>query len=421
MAGQSTAAAIAAGRCPAGRKDVFRLQFGNAHYDNIAYFNFESEPALRELFEDSISPGRLVPELSRAAGQTITEGRKLVVFDEVQLCERALTSLKYFSEQGPGYHVVAAGSLLGIAVNRQQFPFPVGKVNRMVMYPLDFEEFLFASSEGGLAGRIRRSFESNEPFTPAFHAAALEMYRRYLMVGGMPKCVADFVNTGNETLLRSSQRDILTAYLDDMSKYNRANEIKKTRLVYESITAQLSKANTRFQYKLVKKGGRAAEFENAIEWLVLSGIASRVYKVEQPWVPLGNHRDINAFKMYFSDVGLLSASMGLPPMGSTQSLPIGSADFRGGLAENYVETQLRSNGYTPYFWVSARSAEVDFIIQREGAAVPIEVKSADNVKAKSLKVYMEAYRPTYAIKMSARNFGFEGGIKTVPLYAAFCL
>ena len=196
--------------------------------------------------------------------------------------------------------------------------------------------------------------------------------------------------------------------------------IKKTRLVYDNITVQLSKKNTRFQYKLVKKGGRASEFENAIEWLCLSGIVSQVYKVEQINKPLENYRDIDAFKIYVSDTGLLCAKKDLfadDILYMSEELD----DFKGGMAENYVNVQLLINSYTTYYWESERGAEVDFVIQREGKLIPVEVKSADNTKAKSLKVYIDTYKPEYAIKLSSRNFGFEDGKKTVPLYAAFCI
>ena len=209
-------------------------------------------------------------------------------------------------------------------------------------------------------------------------------------------------------------------YLNDMSKYNNVNEIKKTRLAYDNITVQLSKKNTRFQYKLIKKGGRASEFENAIEWLCLSGIVSQVYKVEQIKKPLENYRDIDAFKIYVSDLGLLCAKKDLAA-NDVLYMVEELNDFKGGMAENYVDVQLTINGYKTYYWESERGAEIDFVIQRDGQLIPIEVKSADNTRAKSLKVYMETYKPAYAIKLSAKNFGFEDNKKTVPLYAAFCI
>ncbi len=396
------------------------LEFGRTHYDNVAYFNFETSPRLAQTFAEDISPDYLIPVLSHIAGQTIVRERTLIVLDEVQLCERALTSLKYFCEDAPEYHIIVAGSLLGVAVNREAFSFPVGKVDMKTMYPMDMEEFLLAVGEEALAQRIRACFDTDTPLPAALHEAAMQRYRQYLTVGGMPECVLQYAQTQDQVLVRHTQDTILAGYLNDMSKYNTQNEIKKTRLVYDNVTVQLSKKNTRFQYKLIKKGARAAEFENALEWLCLSGVISRVYRAEQVKKPLENYRDSDAFKVYVSDLGLLCAKKNLAAadiLYMSEELN----DFKGGMAENYAQTQLIANGYQTYYWESDRGAEVDFVIQREGRLIPIEVKSADNTRAKSLKVYMDTFAPDYAIKLSARNFGFEDGKKTVPLYAEFCI
>lgn len=323
--------------------------------------------------------------------------------------------MKYFCESAPEYHV-AAGSLLEVAVNRAEFSFPVGKVDIQTMYPMDLEEFMLAMEERELVLQIKQSFNTNRPLPAVYHDAAMQLYRQYLIVGGMPECVMQFTQTQDYL----TQEMILTGYLNDMSKYNHSNEIKKTRLVYDNITVQLSKKNTRFQYKLVKKGGRAAEFENAIEWLCLSGITSRIYRAEQIRKPLENDRDIDAFKIYVSDSGLLCAKKELSAADILYMVDEIN-DFKGGMTENYVNNQHIVNGYSPYYWESERGAEIDFIIQRENQIIPIEVKAADNTKAKSLKRYMELYKPAYAIKCSAKNFGWEENKKIVPLYAVFCI
>lgn len=396
------------------------LEFGRTHYENVAYFNFETNPKLNKTFEEDISPKYLLPILSHIAGQTIVKEKTLIVFDEVQLCERALTSLKYFCEEAPEYHIIVAGSLLGVAVNRAQFSFPVGKVDIKTLYPMDMEEFMLAMGEDALVAKIKECFENDSPMPSALHEAALQLYRQYLAVGGMPECVTQYVQTKDYILVRHTQDTILASYLNDMSKYNTQNEIKKTRLAYDNITVQLSKKNTRFQYKLIKKGGRASEFENAIEWLCLSGIVSQVYRAEQIKKPLENYRDIDAFKIYVSDLGLLCAKKDLAA-NDVLYMVEELEDFKGGMAENYVNVQLTIGGYTTYYWESERGAEVDFVIQRDGQLIPVEVKSADNTRAKSLKVYMETYKPAYAIKLSAKNFSSQDGKKTVPLYAAFCI
>ena len=396
------------------------LEFGRNCYENVVYFNFETNPKLSETFEENIAPDYLIPLLSHISGQTIVKEKTLIVFDEVQLCERALTSLKYFCEDAPEYHIIVAGSLLGVAVNREKFSFPVGKVDLKTLYPMDIEEFMLALGEDELVEQIKKCFDEDRAMPSALHDAAMGLYRQYLVVGGMPECVLQYVGTKDYILVRHTQETLLASYLNDMSKYNNLNEIKKTRLTYDNITVQLSKKNTRFQYKLIKKGGRAAEFENAIEWLCLSGIASQVYKVEQIKKPLENYRDIDSFKIYVSDTGLLCAKKDLH---ASDILYMSDEldDFKGGMAENYVNIQFLINEYKTYYWKSERGAEVDFIIQREGKLIPVEVKSADNTRAKSLKMYMDTYKPEYAIKLSAKNFAFEDGKKIVPLYAAFCI
>ena len=396
------------------------LEFGRNNYENVAYFNFETNPSIGKTFEESLEPGYLIPILSRIVNQTIVREKTLIFFDEVQLCERAITSLKYFCENAPEYHVIVAGSLLGLAVGREKYSFPVGKVDMKTLYPMDFEEFLLALNEESLVTQIQNCYDNNTQMPHAVHEAAMNYYRQFLVVGGMPDCVDKFVETKDYVLIRHIQKTILASYLNDMSKYNRENEIKKTRLVYDNITVQLSKKNTRFQYKLIKKGGRASEFENAIEWLTLSGIATRIYQVEQAVKPLENYRNIDSFKTYVSDVGLLCAKKDVVAE-DVLYLSEELNDFKGGMTENFVCCQLIANGYTCYYWLSLRGAEVDFIIQRAGKIIPVVVKSAENTKAKSLSVYIETYKPEYSIKISGKNFGFENGIKTIPLYATFCL
>lgn len=397
------------------------LELGRTKYDNVAYFNFETDPGLVKVFEESISPSELVPALSVRSGRDILPERTLVVFDEVQLCERALASLKYFCEEAPQYHVAAAGSLLGVAVNRSAFSFPVGKVDVLTMRPMDLEEFMLALGEGAIVKKIKACFETGEPMPQAFHERALELYRTYLVVGGMPECVAQFAQTSDYVLARHTQDAILAGYLNDMSKYNTANEIKKTRLAYNSVDVQLSKTNKRFQYKLIKSGGRAAEFENAIEWLCLSGIVSRVRRIERAWKPLENYCDTDAFKIYLSDVGLLCAKKGVVP--DDILYPDGTMDdYRGGMTENYVNSQLEVAGRKTYYWESERrTAEVDFVIQIGRDVVPIEVKAGDNTKAKSLNAFKAEYQPSRSYRLSTKNFARNENQLSIPLYAAFCI
>lgn len=398
------------------------LEFGKKHYDNVAYFNFQTSESLAATFAESISPSYLLPILSHISRQTITRGNTLIVFDEIQLCERAVTSLKYFCEEAPEYHVIAAGSLLGVAVNRNKYAFPVGKVDRYTMYPMDIEEFLLACGEKELIQLIHSCYKDNSPMPVALHEAAIKLYRQYLAVGGMPEVVSRFVDTNDYTQVRHVLETIQMDYLDDMSKYQEsANEIKKTRLTYSTVAVQLSKKNTRFQYKIVRTGARAAEYENAIEWLVSANLLARIYRAEQIEKPLENYKDIDDFKIYLSDMGLLAAQKDIRA-DDIFFMENELTDFKGGMTENYVCTQLIRSGFRPFFWRNEKGTkEVDFIVTLKNRLIPIEVKSGINVSAVSLNEYIRHFNPSYAIRISERNFGFENKIKSVPLYAVFCI
>lgn len=398
------------------------LEFGKKHYDNVAYFNFQTSPTLGKTFDEGLRPEYLLPILSHICGQTITKGRTLIVFDEIQLCERALTSLKYFCEEAPEYHVIAAGSLLGVAVNREKYAFPVGKVDRYTMYPMNMEEFLLALGEQDLVTRIKTCYKDHTPMPVALHETGLKLYRQYLVIGGMPEAVARYVETKDYTQVRHVQETIQMDYLDDMSKYqDNANEIKKTRLAYGTIAVQLSKKNTRFQYKLIKKGARAAEFENAIQWLVTANLVHKVYRAEQIMKPLDNYKDIDDFKIFLSDMGILCAQKDIRP-DDVFFMEDELAEFKGGMIENYVDNQLTMNGLRTFFWRNDKGTkEVDFIVSLEGKLIPIEAKSGDRVTSISLNDYVKVYKPSYAIRISQRNFGFENNILSVPLYAVFCI
>lgn len=401
-------------------KTFLLLEFGKSEYDHIAYFNFETTPTLNKIFDESLDPEYLIASLSRSSKVTISKERTLIILDEVQLCERALTSLKYFCEIANDYHICVAGSLLGVAVARSTYAFPVGKVDMLTLYPMDFEEFLWAYHEDELVMIIRNHFENCSPLPDAMHQSALQYYREYLICGGMPECVEKYERTQNEVLLRHSQDMILESYLNDMSKYNTNNEIKKTRQTYDSITVQLSRQNTRFLYKLIKKGGRASEFENAIEWLQLSGIITKITRVDTVKKPLDNYKDIDAFKIYVSDTGLLCAKKDIIKDDILYDHP-DLQDFKGGLCENYVVLQLIANGYHPYYYTDTKGVEIDFLIQKQGHIIPIEVKSSNNTSSKSLHHYINQFAPSYAIRLSTKNFGTYDNIISIPLYAAFCI
>ncbi|MCL2722398.1 MAG: ATP-binding protein [Treponema sp.] len=396
------------------------FDFGRQYYENIAHINFDTSTAINAAFDEDITPEKLIPKLSILSGEKIVKEKTLIIFDEVQLCERALTSLKYFCESAPEYHIAASGSLLGIAVNREKYSFPVGKVDRLYMFPMDFGEFLLAFEENELIDKIRFCFLENKPMDAVHHKLANEYYRKYLVTGGMPEAVWKYADTQDFKIARLTQSSIIADYLDDMSKYNTSIETRKTRAVYNNLTIQLFKANTRYQYKMIKSGARSSEFEGALEWLELAGLIDRCYLTEKIILPLNNYRNPESFKVYMSDIGLLCAQKALKAEDIIYSVPSFN-DFKGGMVENYIGQQLRANGYEKHCWVSGSGAEVDFVIQNENGVIPIEVKSADNTQAKSLNRYIELYKPPYAVKIADKNFGFENGKKTIPLYAAFCL
>ena len=395
------------------------LNFGKTSYKNLLYFNFESNGELQRLFDRDLSPKRLLRELSVLSGETIFEGDSLIVFDEIQACERALTSLKYFAEEAPTYHLIAAGSLLGVAINRENYSYPVGKVELVTLYPLDFEEFLWALNQHDAALMIRELFKTNAP--SALHTSFLDYYKEYLCTGGMPQVVKEYIETDDYNFVMSLQKSINDAYIADMAKYASPMETVRIMSVYNSVPSQLAKENKKFQYNLIKTGARAALYEAPLDWLKASGIVLICQKINAGKFPLIANMEPGAFKVYVSDTGLLCSKYGIT-LSTMRSQVAGFNEIKGSLAENYVATVLVSNGYSLYYWESQGKAEVDFVIQNsDGEVIPIEVKSSENVRSKSLQQFISRYNPAYSIRISTKNFGFENNIKSVPLYATFCI
>jgi len=393
--------------------------FAGKEYPNSIYCNFEKDKGLHDFFKD-LTPSTIVKKLSLYKRKEIFPQNTLIIFDEIQACPEAITSLKYFAEEANDYHIIALGSLLGVSVNRENFSFPVGKVQFMTLYPLDFEEYLLARDEKDLIELIRKAFDNNASLDSAFHNRALEYYKEYLFVGGMPEAVEEFGKNKNPELVRIIQQTILESYQNDMGKYNKQSEIPKTRIVYKNISTQLAKENKKFQYKNIKQGGRASEFESAIEWLCLAGIASQNYRIEQIMLPLNAYRSLSDFKFYMNDVGLCGASQDIHYEDILADNPLFD-NFKGGLTENYVFNQLTINGLALYYWNSGSQAEIDFITRLGEDVIPIEVKATVNTRSRSLNTYVNKFKPEYAVRISQKNFGFENGIKSVPLYATFCL
>ena len=400
-------------------KTYTALTFGKEHYRNTVYFNLEDSREVAAVFERDLDPYRIVKELSARSGQSIFEGETLLIFDEIQSCERALTSLKYFCENAPGYHLIAAGSLLGVALNRERYSFPVGKVDMLNLYPLDLEEFLWATGNKSLCTLIREAYADFHPLS--LHETALELYRTYLVVGGMPRAVLEYVEKQDFDFVLAAQKSLNDAYIADMAKYASPQETTRIMAAWGSVPAQLAKENQKFQYKVIRSGARAYEYETPLDWLKTAGIIQKCRRVREGRLPLSAYADNSSFKVYMVDTGLLCSKFGIPANAILHS-PHSFDGFKGALAENYIMQALVANGASPYYWSSPGKAELDFVFQdREGNIIPLEAKSADNVRAKSLGIFVSLYHPPFAIRVSARNFGFENNIKSIPLYAVFCL
>lgn len=395
-------------------------EFGKEHYEYVVYMNMEIETNLCQFIETEMSPKKIIQYIEAVKMMEIKPGKTLIFFDEIQVCERALTSLKYFSEQMPEHHVIAAGSLLGVAINREKYSFPVGKVDEINMYPLDFEEFLWAMNMGKLAEEIRLHYSGNEVFPEALHNVALEMYYKYFITGGMPAVIVAFVDSESFVKIQTIQNNILNEYVADMAKYADSSTSIKIRACYNSIPAQLAKENAKFQYKVVQRGGTASIFGEAIEWIILAGIALKCQRLEHGFVPINAYADLINFKLYMADIGILTLRSKLPLQ--TILLPVEVDNtFLGAMTENYVAQVFATKGYDLFYWQSDGKAEVDFVLQLEDGVIPVEIKKGFRTRSRSLGIFIEKYKSPYAIRISKKNFGFENNIKSVPLYAAHCI
>ncbi len=394
-------------------------QFGREYYDNLIYVNFETNQELSSQISDSIDAKYIINKLELFYGEKIIPGKTLIFFDEIQANERALTSLKYFCEDTPEYHIIAAGSLLGIAINRENYSFPVGKVQMMNMYPLSFKEFLMAIGREDLILEIQNHFIHNERMDNTIHELCLRLYRTYLVVGGMPEVVQTYLTEQKTIAAIDVQAEILSSYERDMTKYADNSLSNKIISAFDSIPVQLAKDNKKFQYKVVSKGGTSGVFGEAIMWLKNSGIVNQVYKAT-PELPLEMYKDLTSFKLYMSDVGLF-VNKARYPLYQIDLSEQPTMISMGPLTEHYVANELKIKGYEAYYWESNGKAELDFIIQKDTNILPIEVKTSTHTKSRSLDLYMKTYNPRYAIRISEKNFGFENNIKSVPLYAVFCI
>ena len=395
-------------------------EFGRAHFAKTAYINFDDNERMAALFKGNLDIRRIVTALQIEADTLITPEDTLLVFDEVQEVPRALTSLKYFNENAPQYAIVAAGSMLGVALHRGT-SFPVGKVDFMDLYPMSFTEFLEAIGDSRYA-KLLRSEEPDMQMITAFKGKYIDALRQYYYIGGMPEAVSAFAERQDYGEVRRVQARILSAYDQDFSKHAPNEIVPRIRMLWNSVPAQLARENRKFVYGHVREGARAREFELAMQWLIDSGLIHMINRVTKPDMPLMAYADLSSFKLFMPDVGLLSAKSEL----DLKSLIEGNRvfeEFKGALTEQYVLQQLLSDcGIRPYYWTAERAAaEVDFLFQHGGDIVPLEVKAEENLKAKSLRQYYGKYKPRFTIRSSMSDFRMDNWLINLPLYAISCL
>ncbi len=388
-------------------------EFGRQAFQDTIYINFENEPRFRDLFAADYNTARIIETIQLYYGRTINAATTLIIFDEIQAVEGGVTSLKYFCEDAPQYAIVAAGSLLGIALHKDT-SFPVGKVMFMDMYPFSFGEFLQANGKDMLLQTMQQGqWELLQPF----HTELLALLRTYLFVGGMPEAVQRWVDTHDYAEVRTVQHNILRSYQADFSKHTPQEQVPRLDLVWNSLPAQLSKENKKFIYGVIREGARAKDFELAIMWLYNSGLVLKSHRVSVPRMPLRAYQDMQVFKLFMVDVGLLSAFSGLDVRTLIERNAIFS-EFKGALTEQFVMQELvaLSPDYIGY-WTNERStSEVDFVVQTRGDIVPIEVKSGENLRSRSFTLFCQKYTPHMAIKTSTLPYHADTVIQNVPLY-----
>lgn len=394
-------------------------EFCKNNFNNYIYINLDKEENICEVFENSIDPKVIIEKIEIIKNVIINPEDTVIFFDEIQVSERAITSLKYFCESEKPYKIVCAGSLLGVKINRFKSSFPVGKVNIKYLYPMDFEEYLIALGELPLIEEIKKHYESNESLINPIHEKALDLYKKYLVLGGMPTMINNFIsNDCNIAHVNFElQEQIITSYLADMNKYTEKNEGIKNSQIYNAIPKELARENNTFKYSIVSKEARKIRYESSLDWLLASNMILRCYLTEKNESPLKAFVNSDKFKIYLSDIGLLRS---LSNLDYSEILMDKNEMFKGVLTENYIACELYPKTKELYYY-NFDKYEIDFLIKINGDIIPIEVKSGRRTNSKSLNEYVKKYNPKYSIRISSKNFGFENNIKSVPLYAVFCI
>lgn len=385
--------------------------FGENTFSQVIYLNFESSERLKNIFIADFNIERIISVMEVESNQKIDVQNCLLIFDEIQEAEKGLTSLKYFYEQAPQYYIIAAGSLLGISLQNNN-SFPVGKVDFLQLYPLSFIEFLENIGEGMLAKQIS---DKNWEVVNSFHEKLVEKLRLYYFIGGMPEAVLNYIENKNLETVRNIQQKIIIGYENDFAKHAPNDIVPKIKMVWQSLISQLAKENRKFIYGQIKKGGRAKDFEMAINWLVDAGLVIKVNRIEKPTLPLNAYADFDAFKLFLLDVGLLNAIGNVDQKILLEKNNI-LTEFKGALTEQFVCQQLKIKTALYYWSITTSLAEIDFLIQHKNEIIPIEVKAEENVKSKSLKVYVEKFAPKIALRTSMNMYRAESCLVNVPLY-----
>lgn len=392
-------------------------EFGERYFDHVAYVNLDRNSRMRRVFDGDFDIDAIVMALNIETGVPIQPEKTLIILDEVQEAPRAISSLKYFCEDAPEYAVIAAGSLLGVAIH-QGTSFPVGKVDIMEIHPLNYREFLAAMGESALADLLA---QKKYALMDAFAEKYIRLLKLYLYIGGMPEAVDAYAQRRDIVEVRSIQRTILELYEDDFGKHAPKSELPRIRIVWNAVPLQLAKENKKFFFGQIKAGARARDFEIAIQWLVDCGLLTKVYRVEKPAVPLKSYIDFAAFKIYLLDVGLLGAMGDLDAKTILEESEI-FVEFKGAMAEQYVLQQLVSDtSYAPFYYSVSSHNEIDFVLQREGQVVPLEVKAAENLRSKSLRSYCDKFSPALAVRTSLSGYREQEWMTNLPLYAVMTL
>jgi len=387
-------------------------EFGKQEFEQVVYLNFESSSRLKDLFTVDFNIERIIAIIEIESSQKINPETTLLIFDEIQEVEKGLTALKYFQEQAPQYYIVAAGSLLGISLQKNN-SFPVGKVDFMKLYPLSFMEFLENIGDEQLVKQLQNK---NWDVVSVFHEKLVDQLRLYYFIGGMPEVVANYIENKDLDLVRAFQQKIIVGYENDFAKYAPNEIVPKIKLVWNSLISQLAKENRKFIYGQIKKGARAKDFEMAINWLVDAGLVLKVNRIEKPTMPLNAYIDFDAFKLFLVDIGLLNAIGNLDKKIILEKNAI-LTEYKGALTEQFVCQQLKIKTEI-YYWVAPNAtAEIDFVLQYQNEIIPIEVKAEENLKAKSLKVFVDKFDNKNAIKTSMSKFRSEDWLTNIPLYA----